>query len=86
MKAIGPRIPDNNLAKDFLHIGKAASNIPVHVLVSDQDTGSLTLIILVDSLIPIELVRPIDNAYPIISLILRNSLWISWHTSCTPWS
>ena len=86
MKAISPRIPDNNLVKDFLHIGKAASDIPVHVLVSDQDTGGLTLIIFVDPLIPIELVRPEDGRYPIISLILRNSLWISWHTSCTPWS
>jgi hypothetical protein len=77
MKAISPRIPKNNLIQRYLHIGKAASDIPVHVLVSDQDTGSLALIILVDPLIPIELVRPEDDGYPIISLILRNSLWIS---------
>ena len=66
MKAISPRIPENNSFKGYLHVGKAASDIPVHVLVSDQDTGSLTLIILVNPLIPIELLRHDDDVYPII--------------------
>ena len=66
MKAISPRIPENYSFQGYLHIGKAASDIPVHVLVCDQDTGSLTLIILVDPLIPIELFTHDDDYYPMI--------------------
>ena len=65
MKAISPRIPENSIT-GYLHIGKAASDIPMHVLVSDQDTGSLPLIVLIDPLIPIELLRHDDDVYPII--------------------